>query len=93
MLALFLQYMAQALILEQQRVGNNILEYNILQALEAQVHTKFKNLTLLPGSTDEVLGFIPDTLEANNDSGVTIAKFKALLANQPTQLLVTYSIR
>lgn len=90
LLSLFLNYIAQAVVLEYQREHNQILELQSWQQLEAKLNL-FPKIDDL--NTSISLGFIPDSLDINCTSGIDVLRFELKSPTTPMYLAVTYSNR
>lgn len=102
LLALFLQCIAQEVILEYQRIHNQILEYQLWQQLETKARIFIKNLNIpsdvrigaiSSNNQVEIIDFIPDTLDVNCASEIVVYKLAINSDREPVKLLITYSVR
>ena len=96
LLASFSHYIAQAVILEYERMRNQIVDYQLWQQLEEQAQIFLQNLELKDQAnvtSAENLEFIPDTLEVNCVTGIIVSRLEIRSKQEPVKLLITYSVR
>lgn len=95
LLGLALYDIGQQVILEYQRMRNQLLAQQLWWQLELKVATFMQTITTSAVNARKYapLEFVADTLEINCATGLNIYSFVANDASLPEQLIITYSLR